>query len=463
MPPSATNPIAGSSSGTNQNENTSRPLGRSRMPKPGEKNAPQFDVDKPEELGRFFERVEDWFIDDNIEDDEEKKRRIVRYLDPDSEIQWKALSTFIDGTYAEFKDQVMKSYPAAEDVMKGSVSALKRKIKKIGLIELDDRDELLSLVRTMTAEVMKLKKISPPIHTNRELVELFLSRLSTEFAHRVAGKLSMRRLVGAGKDKDAEGTRNPEDMYDIEEVMEMAKHTSLEQANPFGKFLVGTPTTRGDTSVKLEETVARLADSVDLQVKYNKQVEQKLNNLQSFMNQPRYPQQSSYDSRGPSSYNRGNTYTSNTAAQPQINGCFYCFGNHRMSECEHVARHMDMGLIKRVDGHLRLGDGSRLVRDPTRPLKDQVESQSSTKPGIIPMNKIGDKSSLFHNVPRASNFVQHQLPIDEQDALKNVLELVQRVGLNQAQRLLAVQDTSAQLQTFEEDIEDWDQNFDVVQ
>ena len=101
-----------------------------RMPKPGDKNAPVFETEKPEELGRFFDRIEDWFFDEDIIDDTEKKKRIVKYLDADSEVQWKALSKFSTGTYEEFKSQVMSSYPAAEEVMKGSVTALKRKIKR---------------------------------------------------------------------------------------------------------------------------------------------------------------------------------------------------------------------------------------------------------------------------------------------------------------------------------------------
>ena len=40
-----------------------------------------------EELGRFFERMVDWFDEDEIVDDAEIKRRIVKYLDPDSEYQ----------------------------------------------------------------------------------------------------------------------------------------------------------------------------------------------------------------------------------------------------------------------------------------------------------------------------------------------------------------------------------------
>ena len=59
--------------------------GRS-MPKPGEKNAPSFDPEKPEELGRFFDRIEEWFSDDGIMGDVDRKKRVVRYLDADSEI-----------------------------------------------------------------------------------------------------------------------------------------------------------------------------------------------------------------------------------------------------------------------------------------------------------------------------------------------------------------------------------------
>jgi len=244
------------------------------MPKPGEKNAPSFDPEKPEELGRFFDRLEEWFEDDSVNTDADKKKKTVRYLDVDSEIQWKAFSKFEEGSYAEFKAQVMAAYPKAEEVMKGSVSALKRKIKKIGPIEVDERDELLSLIRIMTAEVAKLKKITPPIHTNRELVELFLGRLTSDFAKRVAQKLSVHRLVNSNNQgPDDPKDRNPEDMYDIDEVMEMAKHTSLENANPFGKFLWTGATHVPESNVKLEQAVARLTDSINLQTQYNKQVD----------------------------------------------------------------------------------------------------------------------------------------------------------------------------------------------
>ena len=87
------------------------PMSTRKMPKPSEKNAPSFDPSKPEDFSRFFKYIEDWFSDKNISDDDDKKWRIVRYLDPDSEVQWKVLPKFTAGTFQAFKDEVMAAYP----------------------------------------------------------------------------------------------------------------------------------------------------------------------------------------------------------------------------------------------------------------------------------------------------------------------------------------------------------------
>jgi hypothetical protein len=427
---------------------------RHRMPKPGEKNAPVFDVDKPEELGRFFDRIEDWFNEDEIESELEKKRLIVKYLDADSEIQWKALSKFETGTFTEFKAQVMASYPAAEGVMKGSVAALKRKIKKIGPVPTDDRDELLTLIRVMKAEIMKLKKITPPIHTNRELVELFLTRLSPEFASRVASKLSIHRITGRNNPAVQEDAlRNPEDMYDIEEVMEMAKETSLEQANPFGKFLLSGSVSSG-SSVKLEEAVARLTDSINLQNKfqtqYNEQVERKLSSLQSLMNS------TSHHGFGGSqsvNYNRG---PPTTGVQNQQIRCFYCNGLHKIPDCDDVRKHLDLGWIKRIEGYLRLPDGGRIPRDPSKTTRDIIEGMHKPRPGLIPMSKIGDKTALYQEQGNAMSYAQFETKREQSSSEMNeILGMIHRLGVSDVQKCLA-----SQLQAKEEEDEEYVGNFD---
>jgi len=442
--------LTGIGSGQN-NPIVTMAAGHRRMPKPGEKNAPTFDTEKPEELGRFFERIEDWFAEDGIADDEEKKRKIVKYLDADSEIQWKAFSKFGQGTFAEFRAQVMASYPKAEDVMRGSVTALKKRIKKLGPIDVDERDDLLALIRIMTAEVAKLKTIQPAIHTNRELVELFLSRLTTDFARRVAHKLSMHRLVNSAKEPDV--PRNSEDMYDIEEVMEMARQTTMESTNPFGKFLWTAESSSTGTSVKLEEAVARLTDSINLQSQYNKQVDQRLANLQISLAQPR--QAPSQGFAGPS-YNRGYPQASNHVHSGAPSDCFYCRGNdgHRIPDCPDVHKHLDMNWIKKFDNRLRLPDGNRIPRDGNKSMKEVVEALNKPRPGIIPMTKIQDKSNLYQEANMAS-YAQTQGNSADDLAMRTLLDAVQKLGSDRVLKLLSIQGRSE-----EEEEDEWNQNFD---
>lgn len=438
---------AGSGEDQNIREAPYRPRPTRKMPKPGEKNAPTFDTDKPEELGRFFERMEDWYEDEGIDEDLDKKTRIVKYLDPDSESQWKALSKFATGSFEEFKSQVMASYPKAEEIMKGSVTALKRKIREIGSVSPKDRDELLSLIRIMTAEVLKLKQIQPPIHTNRELVDLFLARLTPDFAGIIANKLSVHRLLAQNRENPV--ARNTEDMYDIDEVMEIAKETSLEYGNPFGKYLGTTSDPTSGVSVKLEEAVAQLQDSISLQVKYSKQFDQRLANMQSFMNQPRQP------AAAQPGFNRGLVPAQPYPTASFILKCFYCQGPHKIPDCNIALEHLDLGWIVKISGHLRLPDGQIIPRDGTKTMKEVVEALNKAKPGLIQMSKIQDKAALYQDGARLSSYIQNQ---PDEDAMRALTELIQKVGMDKVHMLLGTQSQSQEI--VEDEGDDWNQNFD---
>jgi len=137
----------------------------------------------------------------------------------------------------------------------------------------------------MTAEVAKLKKLNPSIHTNRELVEIFLKCLTKGFAAKVAQKLSIHRvsatLAPNANQAGQQQPRNTKDMFDISEVMEMAKLTAQEHANPFAKYLGASSSDsgRGETIAKLEETVASLKDTIKLQQANYQMIDQKLGAL----------------------------------------------------------------------------------------------------------------------------------------------------------------------------------------
>jgi len=379
----------------NKNLDVSTSITTQRMPKPGERNAPTFDPEKPEGLVRFFERIEDWFIEETIEDDIERKRCIVKYLDADSEMQWKALPKFEAGTFNEFKAQVMSSYPTAEEALIGLLSALKRKTTELGKIAIGDQDMLANLIRVMNAEILKLDQVSPPIHTNRELVELFLSRLVLDFAIKVATNLSMQSLLNTKHLAfNSVEARDPEDLYCIEDVMEMARHTSLEYASPIGKFLLNNPTEDiPETDTTLEEAIAHLTDSINLQAHHNELVDQRLDSLQSSMNQFQLRAVTEPETEKVQSdlevikplYN----YVHSAASAAHSRNCYYCESSgHRILGCEHALKHLDLGWIKRVGNRFRLPDGSQIPRYGDMSMKLIVERLGSMCLDMNPRHNI---------------------------------------------------------------------------
>ena len=396
-----------------------------RMPQPGEKNAPEFDVDKPQELHRFFERMDDWFAIESIVLDAEKKRRLVRYTDVDTEQQWKAMAEFVNGTYDEFKEAILVSYPKAVDVNRGSVEALKRKVRNLGVIDVSEKDLLLALVRIMTAEVAKLKKLNPPIHTNRELVEIFLKCLTKGFAAKVAQKLSIHRvsatLAPNANQAGQQQPRNTEDMFDISEVMEMAKLTAQEHANPFAKYLGASSSDSGggETIAKLEETVASLKDTIKLQQANYQMIDQKLGAL--VQASTRNQQSGNYGMR-PGNFAQG----SSTGMDPR---CYYCCETgHRISDCVHVFAHMNKGWIKKVLGQIKLPDGQNVPRDGTKSMREVVEELNKMIPGIIPTSRI--KESLYQGG------VQTKMIDKDEEATNMLVALVQQIGIGGLKRAL---------------------------
>ncbi|EDQ99030.1 uncharacterized protein LACBIDRAFT_335402 [Laccaria bicolor S238N-H82] len=58
------------------------------MPLPGSRGAPNFDKEKPIELLRFIDQMEDLFTEHGIDDDQEKKKQLGRYTDQMTEFEW---------------------------------------------------------------------------------------------------------------------------------------------------------------------------------------------------------------------------------------------------------------------------------------------------------------------------------------------------------------------------------------
>jgi hypothetical protein len=81
---------------------------------------------------------------------------------------------------------------------------------------------------------------------------------------------------------------------------------------------------------------------------------------------------------------------------------------------------------------------------------------NQTKPGTIPMSKITDKTALYQGNQKASSYLQSQ-PTEE-DNLRTLLEMMQKVGMEKVHELLNVQSS----EQWDGDRDEWNQNFDLA-
>ena len=86
------------------------------LPGRGERSAPHFDGDHPEELGRYFSEVESLFTRHVVTTEEDKKNGTLKYLTTAStERIWKLSDALTDPTktYEEYKKEIHKLYPGS--------------------------------------------------------------------------------------------------------------------------------------------------------------------------------------------------------------------------------------------------------------------------------------------------------------------------------------------------------------
>ncbi|KAG7440499.1 uncharacterized protein BT62DRAFT_910430 [Guyanagaster necrorhizus] len=89
------------------------------MPRPTSRDVPKFDSKEPENLRCFIGQMEDLFSDYGITEDEEMKKKLVWYTDACTEEEWQALDEYTSGSFAEFKEAILKNYPEAADAETG--------------------------------------------------------------------------------------------------------------------------------------------------------------------------------------------------------------------------------------------------------------------------------------------------------------------------------------------------------
>ena len=377
----------------------------SDMPLPGSRDAPgSREGVTAKNLRRFIEAAETLFKNCNVTDEQNKKKWLGRYADPDTEEEWESLETYENtSSYAEHRDAILDSYWGTRNKDQGLVRRLNELVKDSRGLKETDQEGVFTFLRSFRTLMRKL--IKDKLVTNRELVEKFMECLTPSFRTAVEFRLEGTRdlkervkalesaaaATAAGAAAVAPQPPNPrpkvEDLYNIDEVMAIVKEMATrrldsnpEEVSRANRHKSSTPIVKQeDVDFQLEGLTAALKDHMVLQEKREKATREEFKNwtaeIMKAQAQALSQVNHSQGHRANDGYNR--SYNSNSAHDGNTGNCFYCGeSGHRSDECSHRQKHLRDGWIVLDGKGFKLPGGHWLPRLPagvTKTPKERVE------------------------------------------------------------------------------------------
>lgn len=340
-----------------QENDRQSPAGPARkyMPTPDCREAPKFKKDDPANLLRFLKRYEDLLAQCGITDDKIKKETIGQYADAQTESEWMAFDSFRAGSWETFRQELISSYPEADDHAQGSVPKIEKVCKNNPRIGSGHLSALRKLKREFMAEAIKLTKVKPPVVSNRELVRMFNSCLERDFVGAIYDRLGIKTEPTSARRKD--------DRYDLDdivrtaiEIAEGSAGRSTSEQNYVSESSSGLSPIKQEVDI-LQGDMATIKDQLKLQEKARKaEFESLVKILQQKTNVGAQATQSYNMAPAPQRFNN--------PMAPRDQPCFFCGeSGHFIGECPKKKAFVEKGVIKQNEqGRFTLADGSPIRR-----------------------------------------------------------------------------------------------------
>ena len=163
------------------------------MPKRSEYAAPKIDVNRPRELPRYFEELEQLMAEASITIDADKKKQAVYYADYDTEQTWRSFAEFDDNTstYNSFKKAILRHYPDASGEFLYSIRDVDLLIgerQRLGINSIQDLSDFHLPFIKITTWLIKRNQLAE-IEQNRAYIRAFqpqlLSPIMTELRYQI--------------------------------------------------------------------------------------------------------------------------------------------------------------------------------------------------------------------------------------------------------------------------------------
>lgn len=381
---------------------------RTCLPSPGSRDAPQFEREAPANLLRFLGRYENLLRQTGITSDRAKKEEIMQYADAQSEAEWRALDKYENGTYEEFRKELIASYPEAVDLEAGSVAKLEGICKANPRIGATDLTPLLKLKREFMAETKKLLRVEPALVSNRELVKFFTSCLERNFKAAIYSRLGSQANPG-------NANRRKDDPYDLNDIIataiDMASGTNgLERLDQSYTSVSAIPLSTSKEIAPIKQEVEQMRQEIvnmkDILFATSKKTSSEIDQLMKTVRQTTM-------SPGPST-----TFSQQFPRQNNLGTCFYCNDSgHMLATCPKKKSQLESGKLKLVDGKFFLADGSQVRRSDGNSWYERVENQAAA----ISTNENNMLEQMFnYGVPEQTSRE------DVLDSFKQALEYVQQ-------------------------------------
>ncbi|KAF7350003.1 hypothetical protein MVEN_01301900 [Mycena venus] len=301
------------------------------MPARGDRNAPQFDSQKPHELRRYFTDLEFLFDRSAVTDNTERKKHATRFLPVEDQEIWEALTSFADAakSYAEFKAAVLKLYAGNDEDRRFGLSDLDALIGQYARTGILSKEDLTTFYR----QFLRITTYLP-----------------ASFALEVKQRLQIKRP-----------DNHPEDPYALTDLLEAAE------------FVIAG----GGTSAALVASVAPSSITLPapIEVKPDPGIAALVGTVAELIKV--LATQNNSSSTGAAS---------SSPKKPRSDGCGYCSDlDHFINQCQRVLEDIRAGKCRRnTDGRVVLPSGAFVPRTiQGKDLRTRIEEWHRQNPGQL--------------------------------------------------------------------------------
>ncbi|KAF7348909.1 hypothetical protein MVEN_01411200 [Mycena venus] len=412
---------------------TAGPVAGFKIPAAWDQNRPKFDGNTVNSLRIFLRNCETVFSAGGITDEQEKKKKLLEYLDHiDTREQWEKLPTFDAGnTFESWKTAILRLYPEIEDMASGSLTKLEEICRENRPISRSELGKLRRFAMAFTNEAEKLLTKSALI-VNLTLVEWILWVLEPTFASELENSMNQAAIIAvthplpqppapagqppvAGQPppsglqlEDRRGDRLP-----YKQVLRMAdliadnwvgrtarnnlvggSRASALVGTTITTVPVGVPETvtiKTEFSDKMDTFASELAQLKDTSVLQEKRltdsikrVESSIENSMKLLSQTirGKPPHQEITSAGQSMRPEERQVTREFGSHRERGPCYFCNGPHLVNECTIKDEFIDLGWIVVENGLIKLGNGNWIPRFPEGPSRMQKVEDHYRKQGI---------------------------------------------------------------------------------